>query len=246
MNRHTAGPDSPGISRRQLLAGTGKVAAGAALVTAGALQFGKNVWAVEASKYKYVKLDPEESGQIAYENWYKNFCSFAVASGIIQPLQKKIGEPYTSFPLEITRFAHGGVVGWGTLCGTLFGAGIASNLVAGRAGEDITNDVIAWYASTELPIVKPKNPVLDNSPVVSMSNSPLCHVSVGKWMSKADKKFFSPERKDRCARLAGDIAMQTAMLLNAWHDGSYVPKHGSQIKAHDMTAQNNCTECHGG
>jgi len=246
MVNHNSCPENRVISRRDLLAGAGKIAAGTALVSAAGLHFGKSALASEAPVYKYMKIDPEEAGQIAYENWYKNFCSFAVASGIIQPLRAKIGEPYTSFPLEITRFAHGGVVGWGTLCGTLFGAGIASNLIAGRKGEDITNDVIAWYASTELPLMKPTKPVLDQAPVLSMSNSPLCHVSVGKWMSKADKKFFSPERKDRCARLAGDIAMQTAMLLNAWHDGSYVPKHGSQVKAHDMTAQNNCTECHGG
>jgi hypothetical protein len=245
MMKNTTETDVQGLTRRDLLGGAGKVAAGTLLVSAGGLYFNRKASAKGAREYKYVKLDPEEAGQIAYENWYKNFCSYAVASGIILPLQKRIGEPYTSFPLEVTRFAHGGVVGWGTLCGTLFGAGVASNLIAGRKGEDIINDVIAWYASTDLPMLKPKNPKLDSTPVISKSNSPLCHVSVGKWMSKADKKFFSPERKDRCARLAGDIAMQTVMLLNAWHDGSYVPKHGSQMKAHGMTAQNNCEECHG-
>ncbi len=233
------------LSRRDLIIGAGKIAAGAAVVTAGGLTLSSKVMARTAHEYKYVKLDPERVGQIAYENWYKNFCSYAVASGLIEPLRKEVGGPYNHFPLEITRFAHGGVVGWGTMCGTLFGAGVASNLIAGMDGEEITNDVIAYYASTELPLYKPKNAKLDRTPELSRSNSPLCHVSVGKWMKRSGKQFFTAERKDRCARLAADVAMHTTMLLNAWHDGSYEPKHGSQAKTHNMTAQNNCTECHG-
>jgi len=232
------------FSRRDLLLGAGKIAAGTAIVTAGGLGIATKTFA-KNQKYTYKKLDPKEVGQLAYENWYKNYCSFAVASGIIQPLQKMIGEPYTSFPLEVTRFAHGGAVGWGTLCGTLFGAGIAANLIAGRDGEEITNDVIAWYSTTKLPIFEPKNPKLDKKPVLSVSDSPLCHISVGRWMKKAGKKFFTPDRKDRCARLAASVAMHTVMLLNQWADGTYEPQHGSQAKTHNMTAQNNCMDCHG-
>lgn len=231
------------LSRRELII---SAAAGAAVISAGGLITADGSFARSEMKYTYTKLDLNEVGQAAYDNWYKNFCSYAVASGIIGTLREKVGGPYKTFPLEVTRFAHGGVLGWGTLCGTLFGAGIAANLVAGLDGEEITNDVIAYYASTALPTFEPKNPKLKKTPELSISDSPLCHVSVGKWMKKADKRFFTPERKDRCARLAANVAMHTAMLLNERHAGKYEPKHGSQAKTHNMTAQNNCTECHGG
>lgn len=236
------GKESRCLSRRELIM---SAAAGAAVISAGGLFTTERSFAKSEMKYQYTKLDLNEVGQVAYDNWYKDFCSYAVASGIIEPLRTKVGGPYKTFPLEVTRFAHGGAVGWGTLCGSLFGAGIAANLVAGRDGEEITNDVIAYYASTALPTFEPKEPKLDRKPELSMSDSPLCHVSVGKWMKKADKQFFSPERKDRCARLSANVAMHTAMLLNEWHEGTYEPKHGSQAKTHNITTQNNCTECHG-
>jgi hypothetical protein len=234
-----------GLSRRQLIIGAGKVAAGAAVLTVGGLA----VPGAEAKKkakfpWPYKKMDPEKAAKIAYENWYKDYCCYAVASGILVPLQKKIGEPYTSFPVISTRWGHGGAVGWGTLCGTLTGTGIATGLIAGKDGEKILNDVIAWYTETQLPIYKPKKPktAIKN---INMSDSPLCHVSVGKWMKKEGVKFFSPERKERCARLSADVAAKTIELLNLWVKGKYVPAHGSQAKMHNMPSQNDCTECHG-
>jgi hypothetical protein len=67
---------------------------------------------------------------------------------------------------------------------------------------------------------------------------------VAKWSSKEGKDFFSKERRDRCARLSADVAMQTVTLLNAYADGKYKPTHGSQIEKHKMTAQDNCDKCH--
>ena len=61
-----------------------------------------------------------------------------------------IGEPYTSFPVESFVWGHGGVVGWGTMCGTMLGAAVAANLIAGpgvnKTGERITNEVIHYYS----------------------------------------------------------------------------------------------------
>jgi hypothetical protein len=63
-------------------------------------------------------------------------------------------------------------------------------------------------------------------------------------MEKEGVKFGSPQRKDRCARLSADVARKTAQLLNSWADGEYKPTHGSQVKTHEITAQNNCDDCH--
>jgi hypothetical protein len=237
--------EEKGLSRRELIIRAGTFTAGAAIASAGVPELVSKAEAKRPAKHPwgYTKLDPKEVGQIAYDNWYKNFCCYAVASGILIPLQKKIGEPYTLFPLESTVWGHGGAVGWGTLCGSLNGAGIATGLIAGKDGEKIINDVIAWYTQSNLPIFKPANPraKIKN---VNRSNSPLCHISVGKWMKKEGVAFLSPGRRERCARLSADIAMYTVKLLNARADGKYKPSHGSQVKAFQITSQNNCMECH--
>ncbi len=235
-----------GLTRRDLILSAGKVVAGAAIITAGGLTLVSDAESSKGGKrpWPYTKLDPDEVAKWAYEDWYRHFCCHAVAASILSALQKKIGEPYTSIPLDAFQFGHGGVVGWGTICGTLLGAGIATGIIASHQGEKIANDVIAWYASTQLPIFKPDKPKA-HIKNVSRSDSPLCHISVGRWMKKENVKFFSPPRKERCARLSADVARQTVILLNAWADGKYKPTHGSQAKTHQMPTMNNCTDCHG-
>lgn len=233
------------ISRREALVGAGKIAAGAAVISLGATKFiGLREARAATFPWGYKKIDPQEAGRIAYESWYKGFCCYAVVSGVLEPLQKSMGEPYASLPLIAFKWGHGGAVGWGTLCGSLNGAGIATGLIAGDDGEKILNDVIAWYTETKLPIFSPAAP---RAQIVNVnaSDSPLCHISVGKWMKKEGVAFNSPERRDRCARLSADVAMKTVALLNDWADGKYTPTHGSNVKDHGITTQLNCTECHG-
>ena len=233
------------LSRRDALIGMGKIAAGAVIASAGTSAFISPAKAKTAKfPWGYKKIDPRLVGEIAYENWYKKYCCYAVVSGILEPLQKKIGEPYASLPLDAFIWGHGGAVGWGTLCGTLTGTGIATGFIAGKDGEKILNDVMAWYADAQLPIFTPASPkaAIKN---INKSDSPLCHISVGKWMKKEGVKFFSPQRKERCARISADVAMYTVKLLNDWADGKYVAVHGSNVKEHGITTQLNCMECHG-
>ena len=77
------------LSRRDAIIGAGKLAAGAAIVTAGAHGL---ITPASASKpaafpWGYKKIDPQLAGNIAYENWYKGFCCYAVVSGVLAPLQ---------------------------------------------------------------------------------------------------------------------------------------------------------------
>ncbi|OKY74721.1 MAG: hypothetical protein BM485_12865 [Desulfobulbaceae bacterium DB1] len=234
------------VSRRNLLAETGKIAVGAALLSAGGGLLNR-AGAADAPKqtpWGYVKLDPRKTADLAYENWYKHYCCYAVTAAIVDQLREKVGGAYQHLPAEAFIWGHGGAVGWGTLCGTLNGAGIVTSFAAGKEGEAILNDVIAWYGDTELPIYKPANPKATFKST-NISDSPLCHVSVGKWMKKEGVSLKSPERKDRCARVAADVAYHTVVLLNKWADGTYEAEHGSQSAEYGITAQNNCTECHG-
>lgn len=253
------------ITRRELFPLAGKVAIGAAgiaVVSSAGIAIGCGEEDTDTANggtgtdemaemshdwpWPYEKLDTAESAALAYTNWYEKFCCYAVASAIIVPLQEKVGMPYTHFPVDSTKWGHGGAVGWGTLCGTLTGAGIATGLIAGDEGEAILNEVINWYTTTELPMYQPPEPKAEITSV-NRSDSPLCHISVGKWMAKENVQFFSDPRKERCARLSADVSTKTIELLNQWADGTFVATSPSQAKAHEvqMPAQNNCTECHG-
>jgi hypothetical protein len=256
------------MSRREFLYGSTGFAAGAAIASGGLGMLsgciGSEPQVVEKtvevekiveksvglpSPMPYEKLDLDEVGKIAYENYFTVFCSQTVATGIFGPLAKKVGEPYASYPMDSFFWAHGGIEGWGTACGTLIGAGYVTALIAGKEdGGNMINDVVDWYANTELPIYTPETISESGAPITntSKSNTPLCHISVGKWMKKENVGFFTAERKERCARISADIAMKTAELLNEWNDGKYEPRSTllANAKAFQITTQNNCGDCH--
>lgn len=251
------------MSRREVLIGAGTIAAGAAVLSAGIAGFVSKAKATGTAGYPYKKLDLAEVGRIAHETYFTKFCAETTLTGIFKPLAEKVGEPYTSYPLNSVFWAHGGMMGWGTACGTLIGAGTAVGLITsgdttkvttpgGRVpvpvGEAIINDVIAFYANENLPQYKPEagraQYEVKNQ---SVSETPICHISVGKWMKKEDVQFFGIERKERCARLSADVAMYTAKLLNEWFDGTYKPRNEPLANALDnqITSQGNCNDCHG-
>jgi len=240
-----------GLSRRNLLVGAGWLVAGAVgmgINPMGVLA-GAEDTQVRAAIYPwpYKKLDIAEVGTLAYEGYYpKLSCSYATLKGIFPLLAKDIGEPYRSFPIEAISWGYGGIAGWGTLCGTLMGAALAIGFIAGDDAEPIINDLMFWYSETELPVYNPGKLAHAEVKVKSVSNSPLCHLSTTKWMSKAGVGFKDPRRVDRCARVAADVAMQTAMRLNAWSSGEYKPEHKTKysISEFGLTAQTNCTDCH--
>lgn len=242
------------FSRRSLLLGAGKLAVGAAgiaVVSAGGLNLISKADAKETPMpWPYKKLNPEEVAEKAYNEWYRVYCGAAVISSIVNSLAKEIGEPYASFPVDSFVWMHGGEVGWGTMCGTEMGAAVVANLIAGpgvfKDGEKITNEVVQWYSDTELPMYTPKKPKITSEIPRSKSGSPLCHVSVGKWMKAADKGFWSPERKDRCARVTASVAAHTVKLLNDWKDGKFKSDLKLPAMTYNITAQHDCTDCHGG
>ena len=143
-------------------------------------------------------------------------------------------------------------MGWGTICGSPAGANIVANLIIGprTAGADeghqIASDIMQWYSETALPTFTPQNPKITTAIMTTTSESPLCHISVGKWMKAANQPLKSAERKDRCARVAASTAYHLVELLNDWKDGKYESKSTfSCAKENGITGQFNCSECHG-
>ncbi|MCK4910040.1 MAG: C_GCAxxG_C_C family protein [Thermodesulfovibrionales bacterium] len=241
--------DQGSISRRDLLRGAGAIAAGGAFAAAGGTTL---VGMAEASKqaggaiypWKYAKIDPDKAAMVAYNNWYRNFCSYGAASGIIVPQRELVGGPWNSFPLMALKFGEGGVEGWGTLCGCLLGGSVAISLAAGHDGKPMINDLMQWYSETMQPVFKPKKPRA-RFKSKTVSGSPLCHISVGKWMKAEGKSLGSAERRDRCARLTASVSYKIATMLNDWADGKYKPSYTNKQSAVGITTQNNCTGCHG-
>ncbi len=243
------------FTRRNLLKGAGAVGL-SAILPVGVLA--RTAIAKEGTTEKwpwpYVKLDPGKTAEIAYNEWYRVFCGAAVINSVFSQLRDKVGEPYKSFPSDAFVFLEGGMVGWGTVCGSNAGANVVSNVIIGpriagpecEHGHTIGSDMLQWYSDTPLPVFSPKEPKQKTKIIQTTANSPLCHVSVGKWMKASGYALGSPERKDRCARVAASVAYKLVQDLNAWKDGKYGPRSDwAPGRAMGITAQQNCNECHG-
>jgi hypothetical protein len=250
------------LSRRQLLSKGGKIAVAGSVVAVTTSGFGLLAgcgnsttetattkkamsadlpWPYE----KFTAADIKKAQDTAHDNWFTGFCTYAVLSGIVSVLREKVGSPYTEFPIQAFNFAHGGTAGWGATCGTLIGAGIAASLVTGPStGEEIANEVIQFYSDTELPIFQPSDPKAQIKSV-SRSNTPVCHISVGKWMTKEGVGFLSAEQMERCGRLSADVAGKTIEFLNNYADSKFAVTEKAPAFSKGMPAQNNCTDCHG-
>lgn len=197
-----------------------------------------------------MKLDPVTTAELAYKEWYRVFCGAAVISSVFSQLREKVGEPYTSFPVDAFIFLEGGMSGWGTICGSNAGANIVTNLILGprtTGSEDgmlMGSELLQWYSDAMMPVYTPRDPRVKADIQKTVSTSPLCHVSVGRWMKAAGKELGSPERRDRCARVTASVAHRLVELLNTWKDEKYETAGTVPSKAFGITAQQNCGDCH--
>jgi hypothetical protein len=225
------------VSRKDMILGAGKLVAG--IAGAGVLaplllkSKPKNVIAsivtrAEPAAFGYSAIaDSVQAGQDTYDEWFKNFCAYSVAYGIVKRLRADatISANWNKISLDIIRWAHGGALGWGTLCGSITGAAFVVGLVAGAdPGEDMVNELMTYYSTTLMPAYTPttQNASGIATTTQTTSNSPLCHVSVSTWMKAAGVAFYSKERSDRCARVSATMVQKTIEMLNAYKAGNYV------------------------
>lgn len=241
--------DDKGKLRRQLVIGGGALAAGMLLSRAGGLlSTAEANTATKAWPWPYEKVDPAKAAEIAYHHWYQVFCSQATLLGLMEQLRERAGEPWVSFPIDAIRFGMGGMGGWGLTCG----APLAGALVVGLAtpkevSGPMINDLLQWYSDTSLPTYEAKKPKFQGQIPKTVAESPLCHLSVGKWMKAANRAIGSDERKHRCASVSASVAYRTAELLNQWKDGKYTPGNiwNGAVEV-GIPAQQNCVSCHAG
>ncbi len=222
------------LSRKQFLTqAAGGVAVGALAFTSGcnllstADEDAGEV--VEAEwPWPYEQLDPEEIRKLGHLGYYQGACCYGAFSAIINSLKEKVGGPYKVFPVDMMRYGEGGMVGWGTLCGTLNGAAAAITLIAGEDGyNSIVDQLMGWYTQSPFPSDQSNKYASKHAFLVdkyksdevlaqNISGSPLCHVSVTRWCEKSGYASGSSERSERCARLTGDAAAKTVELLNEY------------------------------
>lgn len=214
--------------------------------------------------YPYVNLDPEAARINSHSLYWNGMdCGTGVFGGIAQMLDTAIGAPWTGFPIEIMLFGRGGGVSWGSLCGALNGAAALISLVVPKdPSVALINELWGWYTAQALPTDAANNAtyVVQNYTGAlpqSISGSPLCHQSVSLWCMTANKKVSDIDRKERCGRLAGDVAAKTVEILNAYFATTFVGTfadpagNASCMACHGSAGSNNvmthmeCATCHG-
>lgn len=190
---------------------------------------------VPASPWTYVNLDVETVRKKGHARYYEGDCAFGAFAGIVEALQEVVGFPFTQVPVKMMEFGAGGVAGWGTTCGSLIGASAAINLVTDRATASmLINELMTWYSQTPFPSQTSNEYAVKHEFLVkeyksdkelpqSVSNSPLCHVSVTEWCQASGMASGSIERAERCGRLTGDVAAKAVELLNANLAGTFEP-----------------------
>lgn len=231
--------------RRDVLKMIVAAAGGAALtpILAKNIHAAKGPEKIPDVPWTYKKLDPVAVAERAYPAYYKGGCSYGAYEGIIGQLKKDVGYPYILVPTEMFIFGEGGVAGTSTLCGALNGAAAAMFLVTGAVEEkkrgeafEMIRELFNWYEHEALPNYRPKSPKFEIK--ASVSESPLCHVSVTKWCKITGFKSFSKERSERCGWVTASAAKYAVELLNKNADLAFKG-------VHPLSAQvNSCRSCH--
>ena len=142
-------------------------------------------------------------------------------------------------------FEHAGqgYCGHGTLCGTL---GVSSCLINLVVYDDefsylpLVDRMMWWYAQMEFPTERFDDISEFPKQIKAKATTPLCHTSVSKWTLNAGAEVTSHEKKERCAKVAGEVAFTVVLALNEYFAGDWKPAVWTPSK--EIT---HCIECHG-
>jgi len=204
----------------------------------------------------YVALDSAEAVELAYSNKLIGDCFYGVFATVVEMLADKVGGPYLTYPISVTRVGAGGIVGWGSTCGCLQGAAMAIYLVSPDP-TPIIDEVFNYYQYSPLPDIKIKRAKMEIVP--SIAESTLCHISISHWTKASGAKAFSKERTEGCAHVAACVTNRTVSALNAQLAGKFkadftIPAAVASCRAcHDIggsmentRGKMNCLTCHSG
>lgn len=260
-----------GLSRRNFLV-KGSVAMGAlglaAGFSAGSLINPDKAHAAMGTFYQPASLDVKRVRDLGFY-WYKQGpgCGHGSARALIQAFAEASaaeGQTATGWhdiPRNLYAWCNGGgPANWGVLCGAIAGAVGVMTLI-GRQN-DIGQAIFEWYVKQPFPgdldnfdatidsdgkgtlgsLVLPI-PFAETRARLA-TDSPLCHVSVSKWMAAAgvyhgQKDSLTRDiRSDRCAKVTAETAAQAAYLYNEYKAGR-TPAAWTKPEA-----MGGCFDCH--
>lgn len=251
------------LSRRNFLVKAGALTAGMAVAGGILGSFAGKADAAVSMPIPYGMLDVEAARRYGYEG-YKTYggCMAGGAFGLLKAIQDQTGahEDWSKFDIGLFAYGAGGINGWGTLCGALNGTLFIMALAVGKANmAKYGNELINWYTKFPFPSATlksgtPSFPIptalngdaLNNrrvncAKITTVSDSPLCHASVSKWIKECGNPAVTPSdtaKADRCGRLTGDVAAKAATILNQALAATFVSTSKATIET------NYCMTCH--
>ena len=239
-----------GLTRRSFLSNTavGAIGLAAAGFTAGSLINPREAnaanLAIGTTDFPHAALDVEKVRAYGYYCYHKlGGCGLGSSRALIQgfldahALAGTDPKGWAQIPLNLYQWGAGGGMGkWGTLCGSLAGSLGVLNLMDLHGA--LGTAVMEWYVKQNFPLAYTTyDTSLDYAgkgtlfaPIAdadvkghSVADSPLCHISVSKWVAAAHVKLGDKNlpnvptqglKEDRCSKVTADTAAYTAYLLN--------------------------------
>ena len=248
----------------------------------------------------WIPLDPKAAGRVGWETYKGMFapaqsaCCEATYWGVVGQLAANYPDSWGKIPKGLFNYGGGGVNAWASICGcTNAGSAVLAQI---GAPKNVKDNFMRWYEKTQLPTNAARIdydsgtwtpggksagvwggatgcPIPWNGLPKSKSESVLCHVSVTKWRSAADRYMLAQNpvidlQSNRCGALVYDACFYLATLINNWKSGATIDgaispaASGSGCKASSchgqviadwaecdgVTAQGimNCKPCHTG
>ena len=147
-------------------------------------------------------------------------------AGVLSLLKEKVGYPWTTLPDYMFDHAGQGYAGHGTLCGALGVSSCLINLVLydeKQTYSTVIDRMMWWYAGMKFPTERFDDISAVPKQVQVQAMTPLCHTSVSKWTLAAGAEVTSKEKKERCAKVAGEVVYTVVHYLNEYKEGRWKP-----------------------
>ena len=135
-----------------------------------------------ALPWPYPEFDVEQVRRRGYEYKYEKACMYGVVKAIATSAAEQ-NPQWSTLPLDAFYYGRGGAYLWGTLCGALNGGLFVLTLALGDCPQ-AADDLMTWYVKAQLPSLNHDEYCRFKNQQQTVSGSPLCHQSVGKWIKK--------------------------------------------------------------
>jgi hypothetical protein len=238
------------VSRRDVLTASAALVTGAAIGNTLTGHAATTAPAAPPLPWKWARLDPLEAGRRAYHIYLDKKtggCGNASYLSLLSLLKEKVGHPWTTMPDMLMAHAAAGFGGHGTLCGALAGVSTIINMVtygevrdAWQQNSQIVDRLFYWYSAQDFPTERFDDLSKMPKQVKARAQTPLCHTSLSKWAMAAKEDISSEAKKERCAKVAGEVVYIVTQHLNEFFEGKWTPAVWTP-----STETAHCSRCHG-